>query len=387
MDTESKILYICTGHQDQDYKVDYLLEILKKVKSEGGDICYGTHCDYRLDDIYEYCDYVIYDKNNEYLNEEYFLENCQEINDDSFSGFFNYTYSPNNDIELIKLFNTSHTKPCIINIKNSISVAKSNNYDWVVYFEYDSLLPDGNLHDKIKKRVRVLENMNKNGYAYIAEDMRKGLLFPHLFISKTDVFYNDEKFKKTCNTNLEFLKVYGNIVSEEILFDIFNNDNFILTSSFNLESDYEYNADLKGSLSGNDRFSLFDASESKHHKTDVDIFMSSCKLEIYPLKISDGLYNIDFWLIQRNDVSYIFDYIKVKIDGVNVIYLENFVRDYQGWYTANIINGYNVDYNSDTLVEIDYQVNLPNSEKLSDTFKINLKYIDKYHLYKMTSPI
>lgn len=379
----SNILYICVGHQDQDHKVDYLLNILKRVKEEGGDICYGTHTDFRLSEISEYCDYIIYDKNNEYLDDNFFFQNCQSVEENAFSGFFTYTYSPVDGIILKNMFSTSHNKPCMVNIKNSVSIAKSNNYEWIVFFEYDSLLPDGNLHERVKKRIKVLENTGKSGYGYVAEDMRKGLLFPHLFISKTDVFYNDKSFVKPCRTNLEFLKTYGNLVTEEILLRIFNNnENFILTSSFNIESDYDFDNDLTNSLSGNDRFSLFDAGDANHHKIHSDIFKRECKLEFYPVKISDNVYNIDFWITQRNNISYNFDYIKILIDGHEIINLQNFVRDSKGWHSMNVISNYNLGVDPNILLEFNYQVTLPNSEVITNTFKMNLENLEKYFLYR-----
>jgi len=380
---KSNILYICVGHQDQDYKVDYLLKILKKVKEEGGDICYGTHSSFRLNEISDYCDYIIYDKNNEYLDDNFFFQNCQSIEGGVFSGRFIYTYRPTDGIILTNLFSTSHNKPCMVNIKNVMSIAKSNDYEWVVFFEYDSLLPDGNLHEKVKKRIRVLENTYKSGYGYISEDMRKGLLFPHLFISRTDVFYNDKDFVKPFRTKLQFLKTYGNLVTEEILSRIFsNNENFVLTSSFNIESDYDFDTDLTNSLSGNDRFSLFDVNDANHHKTHSDIFKRECKLEFYPNKLSDNVYNIDFWITQRNNISYNFDYIKILIDGQEIISLENFVKDSQSWYCRNVISNYNFSVDPNILIELNYQVRLPNSEIIKDTFKMNLENIEKYFLYR-----
>ena len=212
--------------------------------------------------------------------------------------------------------------------------------------------------------------------------MRKGLLFPHLFISKTDVFYNDKSFVKSCRTNLEFLKTYGNLVTEEILSRIFsNNENFVLTSSFNIESDYDFNNDLTNSLSGKDRFSLFDAGDANHHKIHSDIFKRECKLEFYPVKVSENVYNIDFWITQRNNISYNFDYIKILINGQEILNLQNFVRDSKGWYCTNVISNYNV-VDPNILVELNYQVILPNSEVITNTFKFNLENLEKYFLYR-----
>lgn len=377
----SKILYICTGHQDQDHKVDYLIQLLKKVKSEGGDVCYGTHCNYRLNDISEYCN-IIFDNNNEYLTEEFFYENCDYITEDTFSDCFTYTFKPNDKIILKKLYSTSHSKPCFLNIKNVIHFAKANNYEWIVYFEYDSLLPDGNLHEKIKKRIRVLENSNKVGYGYIAEDMRIGLIFPHLFISKVDIFYEYEKFNQPSKTNLEFLKTYGNILPEEILFRIFtNNENFILNSAFNLESDYDYHSDLTHSLSGIEPFSIYTAMESIINKTDLSIFKRECMLEFYPTKVSENIYTLYFWFINRSDVNYIFDYVEVSIDNNVVLFLENIHKGLSWWF-EHIITNYQMNSESNNIVKLKYQVNLPNGEKHKEETKLHLKSLDKYHLYK-----
>lgn len=380
---KSDILYICTGHQDQDYKVDYLLEIISKVKNEGGIVCYGTHCDYRLNEIYGLCDHVIYEKNNEYLSEEFLFENCEQISEDSMSNFFNYWYSPNQSILLQKAYISNHSKPCITNIKNVISFAKSNDYKWIVYFEYDSLLPDSNLVNKIEKKIKVLENLNKDGYAYLAEDTRKGLLFPHLFISKVEVFYKDNKFNNSIEQNLDYLKNYSNICPEEILLNIFSVDNFILTSAFNLESDYDYDYDLTQSLKGEKRLSKFDALDALHHKNELDIFKRECKIEFYPSLTPDGFYNIDLWIVKNNESKYVFEYISVTIDETEVLSLKNFTIDGSyTWYCEHVLQNYDLTNDSRELIQVRYQVTLPNSEIFTDSSILKLKHLDKCILFK-----
>lgn len=377
---DSKILYICIGHQDADYKVEYLLELLKKVKSQGCNICYGTHCSYRLNDISEYCD-VIYDKNNEYLTEEFFFENIQEVREETFTECFRYTYTPNHKIELMKLFNTSQGKPCFLNIKNVLSFAKSNDYEWIVFFEYDSLLPEYNLHEKVKKRIRVLNNLNKDGYGYMAEDMRSGVLFPHLFISKVDVFYNDKNFNLPSRSNIDYLRTYGNNVPEEILWRIFNsNEKFILTSAYNLESDYDYDKDLTDSISGKAPFSIFALSECQHEKSETKKFKRDCSFGFYPSKNSEGLFNLDFYLTKKSDTVYNFDFIKVYVDDEIVMNFET-TSFSLSWYFDTVIKNYQIE-DIDKIIRIEYQLKLPDGETLSEEIKMNMRHIEKYFLYK-----
>jgi hypothetical protein len=151
------ILFICTAHQVNDDRVNHLLHNFKILKDQNLDVCLTTHSNYGLDKLSEYCDYLVFDKDNYFPSLQDLLGNLRNIDISKFNTRFHSFHNINigdQPTVLKSFFWESHSKSALSNFKNGIDIAETRNYKWIVYLEYDTVLPEINLREYFLNKIR-----------------------------------------------------------------------------------------------------------------------------------------------------------------------------------------------------------------------------------------
>ena len=82
-------LVIFSAHVDSEIKKTETIKTLKHLKELNIDVCLSTHSALYLDELSEYVKYVVYDKNNEFLTLQDYIDNSKYIDDVAKYGYPN----------------------------------------------------------------------------------------------------------------------------------------------------------------------------------------------------------------------------------------------------------------------------------------------------------
>ena len=394
----NKILFICSGHQDNDNKLEYVINNLKALSRQNLDICYASHTDYGIDKLSKYCKYLVYDKDNLFPNESDLFNNLENIDEDRFkfliTSYFGFPFGRLNN----RLFLT-HSKSALSILKNSVYLAKANNYDWIVYFEYDAVLPDINLKDYFEEKIQYLDNNKLDGDFYHCEGDRFPLIWPHFFISKPSLFLNDKNFNSDFSTSDSFVKLYANQFFEQILTELVglyhdennimrNRTNISIRSSNEIIDDFKFTSVNKsvceqGVLS---KFSLGDKEKDENEKNS-----NSCAnhfpwfVELYPKEIEKDVFQLLLVIYSGNtDKNQLFklNYLSVTDDNnTNLVNLNDIELKLGHWQSYIVLNNYKLKPEEENIF-IDYCIELVNVRKVNVNYKLNLNQLNKYKNFR-----
>jgi hypothetical protein len=131
-----------------------LRDCIENIKSIGFDIMLVSH-HVISDDIQKNVDIMLYDKDNTFLPSQmtphWWID----------SGSFNIT-----------IHNSGHSLPISRNIFNSLSLAKSSNYDFFYFMEFDNLFVNSDILKLIELKNQM-ENENKKAIFFRPENFRE----------------------------------------------------------------------------------------------------------------------------------------------------------------------------------------------------------------------
>lgn len=377
--SDKDILFIITSHQVNDDRVNHLVNNLKKIKEQNIDICVTTHCDYGIEKISQYCDYLVYDKDNYYPKLQDILDNLQYIDLNRLKSRF-HAYSDlffnGNKTALSSYFFECHSKSALANFKNGINIAMSRNYKWVVYLEYDIILPNLNLKEYFTNKINELESLDKDGHGYYCEDGRKSLIWPLFFIIKTKIFSDDENFMSNWQESIsKYLLTYGNMSFEEIIDSILNRNNFISESAFNINNNMGY------SIKDMEELSIFHQRQLPQFTFDLFNFYYT---RLFAVKNDDDSYGLEFWFVIKEKVI---DETSVRI---NIFENEKIISDFTiidthipSWRYLPLYE--NISPFDTRSIKFVVTISFENKEDYVFTYNFKLNQIEKYyHLFNRT---
>jgi hypothetical protein len=384
----SNTLLICTGHQDNEKKVEYALQHLKKIKSDGCDICFVTHVPNGLSEISEICDYVIYDKNNSYCSESTVIENLYNVPIESLNNVIQTSYFINNT-KLISSFHSNHTKALLISIKNGMKLAKQKGYDWICTMEYDSMITKINLHDYLVSKTFTLDKLGKLAYVYHTEDFRGGfLLYPHMLLYNISLLEKTDFFNIPWeNNDLEYSKLFGNRCAEQLLREIIQpfQEQCVIRSAWEINSDFRYNLE---DLLTNNKFHLEDSkifnSQSYYGKVlDVNFYCESTENGYnMPLCITASIHANGY---KVKNISVLFK--GSNEDARQVLAIKDPIElSHNAWFTFNTIENYQVTGEDDKLI-LSYVIVEPSGKESEHSHFVPLSQLDKYLYIKKLEKI
>lgn len=379
---DNNILFICSGHQDSDSRLEHVLGNLKKLSDMNIDICYTTHCSNGLEKISKYCKYLIYDSNNLFPNESDLFNNLESISLEKFE-FLLTSYK---DLPIGKINNRlflTHSKPALSNFRNGVYTAINKNYSWIVYIEYDIVLPEIDILKYFKDKVEYLNSNNLEGDFYHCVDERHPLIWPHFFICRPEIFRDDVDFNSNLESSEDFIKIYANRFFEQILNRIVRSkNNVIIRSGDEIINDLNFNIDnsiicdqgvlSKFSSSGkNSDINELDLTSSKNH--------SPWNIELYTLGNNDeyGLNLVIHSLGGSNEI-YKLNYLNISDDNSNsLLTLNDMELKINNWYSFNILSNYRIKSEIENIY-VEYSIEMINVKKINVSYKLNLNSLDKY---------
>lgn len=377
------ILFICSGHQDSDSKLEHVLGNLKKLSSMNIDICYTTHCSKGIDEISKYCKHLVYDSNNLFPNESDLLNNLEHIPVENFEFLLtSYKTLPFGTINN-RLFLT-HSKPALSNFRNGVYKALDKKYKWIVYIEYDIILPEIDILKHFNDKVDFLNSNNLDGDFYYCVDQRNPLVWPHFFICKPEIFKDDVDFNSDFETSDNFVKIYANRFFEQILDKIVRSkENVIVRSGYELVDDFKFNVD-KSIICDQGVLSRFSLDERNKDLNDLDLTSSKNHspwyIELYTLENDEGEYGLNLVIhsLGGSDEVYKLNHLNVLDDNSNILLILNDMDlSMNNWYSFNVVNNYKIKSEIKNIY-VEYSIEMINVKKINVKYKLNLNSIEKY---------
>lgn len=342
-----KILYLVTSFQNSDEKVEHVISFIEKLKSMGVDICFSTHVGNGLDRISKLCEYVIFDNDNNPVKLPDAVEVIGSFPEHNLSKFYTFKsyWLGQTNLIINNRFVEYHVKPALSLLKNGVLEAKKYGYDWIVYMEYDTLLPENgfDLKGYFENLSVELEKKNLKGLFYLCEGedgFRNNVVWPFMLLGKTDLFTeNEELMSNWDRSEKTFFQTYGNLSFEEILQKIGEKNNKVeFRNAFRIKEDMGYNFNNVWELS------IF-GSESRNDKRitqlkkylDFDLVAVKKENNLFDLNIIRSTSNFNSEEDNLDDV--IFLGIDVTLEGEKIFTtLINENYKYNGFHIWGLLN-------------------------------------------------
>lgn len=368
------ILFICTAHQVNDDRVNHLVHNFKILKEQNLDICLATHSNYGLDKLSDYCDYLVFDKDNYFPSLQDLLDSLEKIDiskfDTNFHAYRNINLGGKETV-LKSFFWESHSKSALANFKNAIDIARTRNYKWIVYLEYDTVLPEINLREYFLNKIEEIESQNKNGHGYICEDGRHPLIWPLFFISKTKIFSEDQNLMNVWQESVSnYFQTFGNKSFEEVIDNIIKKNNFILESAFQINSNMGY------SIKNMEELSIFHQRDLVKDKINpLDCYYP----RFFINKKDNNFYDVELWIIIDKKIPDEKEFkVNIYENDVNVRQLEIHDTHIPSWRLFPIYD--NINSSLDKKIKFETIIIFENKEDYIFSCEFNLNQIEKYHL-------
>ena len=314
----SKILYLCTGHQNNEEKVEQVVKLLESLNGFGADVCFTTHVPNGLERISRLCKFLVYDTNNEFVTFSDAVSNISHLPRESMNSRFGfYRIFDIGNVQHISntRFSEYHTKPAMSLLRSGVATAHNFGYEWIVYLEYDTILPDGlDVKAHFEKLSQSLDERASNGYFYTCEDgFRDGIVWPFMFLCRTSLFLRDEDFMAQWQpSNAEFVRRFGNLCIEEIIDRIARRDGTVeIHPASKIREDMGYRFDLMSEVS------VFSAGH-KEPPSITDI-KKSVEFELMAGRNDDGTFDLNMFRWVDRQYGY-FDSVEIEawVDGREV---------------------------------------------------------------------
>ncbi len=203
-------LVVLASYINTDTKRDIVVDTLKHLKEQNIDVCMVMHSNQYLNDVVKYVKYLYYDYDNEYVDIQDFYTNTELLNDKNCSIGFSNVWLAGND------WNTRiHIKPeysrCALSLlRNGSIISHINNYDWVVYLEYDIPVPSAGYKKLIEDKINILNRDNKNCFFF--KELTMDLpVWPAIMIFNSNKLYNSYIVKDNWySSKINWINFWGN---------------------------------------------------------------------------------------------------------------------------------------------------------------------------------
>jgi hypothetical protein len=189
-------LVIFSAHVDSENKKIETIKTLKHLKESNIDVCLSTHSSLYLSELSQYVKYVIYDKNNEFLTLQDYIDNSKYINDVTKYGYPNgktFTYFGNVSMSIP---GSLHSKCALSLLRNGIMISELNNYKWTIYLEYDIKIPKLGFKHFFDYHINKLIDSDKKCFYYETKFDDFNFLWGGPFIFETNSVFNNKKFMR-----------------------------------------------------------------------------------------------------------------------------------------------------------------------------------------------
>ena len=230
---KNNYLVIFSAHVDNENKRDETIKTLKHLKESNIDVCLSTHSNLYLDELSQYVKFIIYDKNNEFLTLQDYIDNSKYIDNVAKYGYPNGKTFHNFGHVSITMPGSPHSKCALSLLRNGIMISELNNYKWTIYLEYDIKIPNLGFKHFFDYHINKLLESGKKCFHYETKFNGFNFLWGGPFVFETHSVFNNEKFMRNdwYSNNQNWIKEwyvgFFESVIEYTLYDIFNKDEII----------------------------------------------------------------------------------------------------------------------------------------------------------------
>ena len=193
---ENTYLVIFSAHVDSEIKKTETIKTLKHLKELNIDVCLSTHSALYLDELSEYVKYVVYDKNNEFLTLQDYIDNSKYIDDVAKYGYPNGKTFHNFGHVSMSMPGSPHSKCALSLIRNGVMISELNNYKWTIYLEYDVKIPELGFKHFFDYHIDKLVVSGKKCFYYETKFDNFNFLWGGPFVFETSSVFNNQKFMK-----------------------------------------------------------------------------------------------------------------------------------------------------------------------------------------------
>jgi len=191
-------LVILGSHVNTIDKKNMVLETLKYFEDNDIDVCYSTHCGDFLGEISHHVKFISYDRENEFLTLQDYLDNSKFIDEKNpFQyGISNWRSHYDFGTASINMSGSPHTRSALSLLKNGIFFSKCNNYKWTIYLEYDTIQPKEGFKNYIEGIIERLESEEKKCFYYHNSLDRFKFLWGGICVFDTDSLFSYDKLMR-----------------------------------------------------------------------------------------------------------------------------------------------------------------------------------------------
>jgi len=226
-------LVIFSSHVDSENKKIEIIKTLEHLKESNIDVCLSTHSNLYLDELSQYVKFVIYDKNNEFLTLQDYVDNCKYIDKNDKYGYPNgQTFHDFGHVS-ISMPGSPHSKCALSLIRNGVMLSELNNYQWTIYLEYDVKIPEMGFKHFFEYHINELVVSGKKCFHYETKFDNFNFLWGGPFVFETSSVFNNKKFMKNdwYSSNGNWIKEwyigFFESILEYVIYSTFNSNEII----------------------------------------------------------------------------------------------------------------------------------------------------------------
>lgn len=203
------------AHVNTDEKFKQLVEQLESLREEGLDVCLCINSNKYLSELSGYVKYLVFDSNNEFLDQPFYIENAEICHNNYGYVKFGF-YSSGFSAQYLVPFH-GHPKPAFKLWMNSFYAGWQNGYKWICHTEYDVKKPLTGWKPYFDGIIKDLNQKNKKAFYYL----ENGTMWGNCFVVSSEICENQIlNQSRHIETNRDWVKYWGTAVAETCLSSI-----------------------------------------------------------------------------------------------------------------------------------------------------------------------
>jgi hypothetical protein len=212
MEEEKKYLIGVCAHINTQEKFKQLIEQLEYLREEKLDVCLSINSKEHLSELTNYVKYIIYDSDNEFIDQPFYLENaeiCHNNHGRIMYSYGNSSFSANYSVPF-----HGHSKPAFKLWANSFYTSWQNGYEWICHTEYDVKKPLMGWKKYFEDIIKNLEDEGKKAFYYY----ENGAIWGNCFVLSSNICESPLLLgARKINTKKDWIKYWGTGVAETCL--------------------------------------------------------------------------------------------------------------------------------------------------------------------------
>lgn len=203
---------------EDDYSM--VRNLLEHLRDEGIDVIFCTHSKLYLSEVSELCKYVYYDSSNIIAKFSDYIENASYLDDKSYLNYGHswlwhpFVFGEYSHYSL----NSPHTPACLKFLKMGLSVAKENDYEYMICLEADGDIPTCGFRKMIEDKLQLMISNNNGAYCITHSHLNITLYTTVNIVRVADLYGCEELYDSGWESDIiGFIKTFGYGHAEKII--------------------------------------------------------------------------------------------------------------------------------------------------------------------------